>query len=57
MKKLIMVEIETTFNKGIIKNTVDELTKKGIPNGCFQNYGAVAEVLDVLAQIEKSYDD
>lgn len=56
MKKQITIEIETDFPRGLISETVNELVAKGYPNGCFQDYTAVTEVIGILSQAEMHYD-
>lgn len=57
MKKQITIEIETDFPRSLISDTVNELVAKGFPNGCFQDYTAVSEVMDVISQVERQYDE
>lgn len=36
----------------IFHETVDKLCGKGIANGCFQNYGVLSDVLNILNECE-----
>lgn len=37
----------------VFKDTVDELIKNGVPKGCYQDYGALADVLEILGICEE----
>lgn len=36
----------------LFKSTVDELCKKGIGRGCYQDYGVLSDILSILSQCE-----
>lgn len=36
----------------VFKDTVDELVKNGVPKGCYQDYSALADVLEILSICE-----
>lgn len=56
MKKQITIEIETEFSHEEIEQTVNELCAKGISKGCYQNYAALMEVLNIVSQAEMHYE-
>lgn len=56
MKKQITIEIETDFPRSLMSKTINELIAKGYPNGCFQDYTAVAEIINVISQAERQYE-
>lgn len=33
-------------------DTIDELCKKGFPNGCFQDYAVLCDVIEILGACE-----
>lgn len=37
----------------IFEDTVDMLYKKGIPNGCYQDYTVLMDVMDIIATCER----
>ena len=39
------------------KATVDMLCSKGIPNGCFQDYTILVDILEILSICEASVGD
>ena len=50
-------EIVNKYNKTdlkLIKDTVDMLAKKGISNGCYQDYVVLSDVLEVLSVFESA---
>lgn len=43
----------TEDDKQLVHETIDELCKKGVGNGCFQDYGVLADIVDVLGAFER----
>lgn len=39
-------------DKKAVKDTIDELCTKGIAKGCYQDYGLLIAILDLLTAIE-----
>ena len=37
-----------------VHDAIDMLCKKGVPNGCFQNYALLADILEVLESFERA---
>ena len=38
----------------LVKDTVDMLAAKGVGNGCYQDYGVLSDVLEVLSVFESA---
>lgn len=39
-------------DKKAVKDTIDELCNKGIAKGCYQDYGLLIALMDILCTIE-----
>ena len=44
--------LQNVHNKKAVKDTIDELCTKGIAKGCYQDYGLLIALLDILTAIE-----
>ena len=43
----------STDNVKAFVDTVEMLYKKGIPNGCYQDYSVLMDVMDILSTCER----
>lgn len=50
--KAILDKYKTERQKKLFKDTVDMLSKKGIANGCYQDYTVLIDVLEILSICE-----
>ena len=46
--------IRNVHNKKAVHDTIDELCKRGIAKGCFQDYGLLIAILDLLTALEEA---
>lgn len=44
--------LRNNHNKEAVHDTITELCAKGISNGCYQDYGLLIALLDILSAIE-----
>lgn len=44
--------LKNIHNKKAVHDTIDELCSKGVGKGCFQDYGLLIAILDLLSAIE-----
>lgn len=40
-------------DKKAVKDTIDELCNKGVAKGCYQDYGLLIALLDIICTIEE----
>ena len=54
MDKDLLLDIVESIKKrsgAKIKETVDELIKRGVPNGCFQDYALLGDIISLLGYL------
>lgn len=44
--------LRNVHDKKAVKDTIDELCLKGVAKGCYQDYGLLNALLDILTAIE-----
>ncbi len=44
--------LRNIHDKKAVHDTIDELCSKGVGNGCYQDYGLLIAILDLLTAIE-----
>lgn len=50
MKK-IEITVPDNLTSEQVKEVIDELCKNGVAKGCYQDYGVLAEVLQIFSEV------